>query len=94
MVMLYLQQNPPQWEELRPWYHRQTLRDIQRLHNLLLNSDLPAFDKLIVALMTSAVLRTASSQTKSWGHVADNAFPSELIERPFLLCVGDGCLGL
>jgi hypothetical protein len=87
MFKVYLEQGPPQWDELRPWYHTKTLKDIRRLHKLLLDSDLSFFDRLVVALMISAVLRTSSSQTKSWGHIADNAYPSELVERPFFnLC--------
>jgi hypothetical protein len=87
MLKLFSEYGPPQWDALQPWYHTYTLKDIKRLHKELLGSDLPAFDQLVVFLMISAVLRTASSQTKSWGHVADNAFPSTLVERPFFgLC--------
>lgn len=83
MLKLFMEHGPPQWDALQPWYHTNTLKDIKRLHKRLLDSDLPAFDQLVVLLMVSAVLRTASSQTKSWGHVADNAFPCKLVERPF-----------
>jgi hypothetical protein len=37
--------------------------------------------------MISACLRPASSQNKSWGHIADNVFPDQLIEKdPASLC--------
>lgn len=83
MLTFYMEHGPPQWDDLGRWYHARTLKDIRRLHERLLNSNLPPFDQLVALLMISAVLRTASSQTKSWGHVADNVFPSELVERPF-----------
>ncbi|MCB9924543.1 MAG: hypothetical protein H6822_20360 [Planctomycetaceae bacterium] len=87
MLKLFLEHAPPQWDELQPWYHTRTLRDIKHLHKEVLSSDLPAFDQLVATLMISAVLRTASSQPKSWGHIADNVFPSELVERSmFRLC--------
>ncbi len=87
MLKLFLDHGPPQWDDLEPWYHARTLKNIKRLHKGVIDSTLPAFDRLVASLMISAVLRTASSQTKSWGHVADNVFPSELVERPiYRLC--------
>ena len=83
MLKFFLEHGPPHWDALQPWYHPHTLKDIKKLHKGLLGGDLPAFDQLVASLMVSAVLRTSSSQAKSWGHVADNAFPSKLVERPF-----------
>ncbi len=37
--------------------------------------------------MVSAVLRPSSSQTRSWGHIADNVYPKEFIVKDFIsLC--------
>jgi hypothetical protein len=77
----------PRWKLLSRWFHASTLLAIRRLHNKLLESETSAFGKLVGLLMMSACLRPASSQNKSWGHIADNVFPEELTEKDLLnLC--------
>lgn len=65
---------------LEPWYARSTLRSILALRKRF--TEQPSI--LIAALglnMISSIARQLSSQTKSWGHVADKVLPKELIEK-------------
>lgn len=65
---------------LLPWYGRQTLRRLIRLRNQFVRHP----SKVVGAIgltMVSSIARQLSSQTKSWGHIADNVLPHELIEK-------------
>lgn len=71
----------PIWDALRPWYGAHTLGRIQTLHKALTMEKTSAFEKIVGLTLVSAIMRPASSQTQSWGHIADNVLPKELIEK-------------
>ncbi|MER8722333.1 site-specific DNA-methyltransferase [Mesorhizobium sp. M0999] len=64
-------------ESLRKWYHPLTLMDLQRLIEQLEAASFSRFCKIVGFTMISAIARNTSSETRSWGHVADNVRPSE-----------------
>ncbi|MDE3098723.1 MAG: site-specific DNA-methyltransferase [Verrucomicrobiota bacterium] len=68
---------PSKWSLLAPWYEPNTLQEIKKLFGKILNSELSSLGKLFGLVMLSATLRIASSQNRSWGHVADNVLPDE-----------------
>jgi hypothetical protein len=72
---------PSKWSLLSPWYEPNTLQEIKKLLSKVLNSDLSSFGKLFGLLMISATLRNASSQNRSWGHIADNVLPDEFTKK-------------
>ncbi|MER8407570.1 site-specific DNA-methyltransferase [Mesorhizobium sp. M1307] len=68
-------------ENLRSWYHPKTLLELQRLIDLLESSKIPRFGKVVGFTMLSAIARSTSSETRSWGHVADNVRPREFVYK-------------
>ena len=84
-----LLKNNPNLENLKPWIEHKSLDKITTIVNqLYLNQKLSCFDRLIIITMLSAVLKSCSSQTQSWGHIADRVLPKEMIEKDVLLnCV-------
>lgn len=82
----YLLKNTPNLEALKPWIHHKSLDKISTITNqLYLNSNLSNFERLLIITMLSAVLKSCSSQTQSWGHIADRVLPKEMIEKDVLL---------
>lgn len=78
----------PEWDSLGRWIETQTLQDLSTIFYALKDSQLGHFEKLLGLTMLSAILRPSSSQTKSWGHIADNVLPKEFEEK----CVFQLCL--
>lgn len=77
-----LLKNPPKLENLNPWIENKSLEKITLIINqLYLNHELGNFDRLLIITMLSAVLKSCSSQTQSWGHIADRVLPKEMIEK-------------
>ncbi len=74
---------PSNWDSLRPWFEPNTLQAVKKIHARLMSSELSSFGKLVGLLMISACLRPACSQTRSWGHIADNVLPSEYEQKDF-----------
>ena len=70
---IFLQTRP--W--LTEWYHRETLEDLFRLKLKIDDIDEPLVRDLLTVCFSS-ILRSISSQTKSWGHIADNVKPRHL----------------
>ncbi|WP_027161897.1 DNA methyltransferase [Mesorhizobium sp. WSM1293] len=68
-------------ESLRIWYHPKTLVELQRLIDVLEASTIPRFAKVVGFTMLSAIARSTSSETRSWGHVADNVRPREFVYK-------------
>lgn len=68
---------------LKQWIERRTLEEIMDVRNLILSARVSDFEKLVGLLMCSACLRFSSSQTKSWGHIADNVFPGSFEWKDF-----------
>ncbi|MCG6038189.1 site-specific DNA-methyltransferase [Acinetobacter baumannii] len=81
-----LLKNHPKLENLKPWIENKSLVKITLIINqLYLNNELGNFDRLIIITMLSAVLKSCSSQTQSWGHIADRVLPKEMVEKDVLL---------
>lgn len=81
-----LLKNHPKLENLNPWVENKSLVKITLIINqLYLNNELGNFDRLIIITMLSAVLKSCSSQTQSWGHIADRVLPKEMVEKDVLL---------
>lgn len=80
-------QGPPQRALLEPWFHPRTLMEIEECHAAFFGSRMPPILRLGGLVMLSAVLRGTSSQTASWGHVADNVLPKEITYKSaFMQC--------
>lgn len=62
--------------ELARWFAPGTLKAVLRLRQRAAG-DMPAFAALCLWVMLSDRLRSLSSQTRSWGHVADCVLPKE-----------------
>ena len=78
----------PNWQSLERWIEQDTLTDIKELVQVSGRKNLGAFGQLLALTMISAVLRPASSQTQSWGHIADNVWPKEFERKDFFkLCL-------
>lgn len=67
----------PDVEALSPWFHKQTLEELLSLYECLQQPERSPLLRLSGLVMISAIARSSSSQTASWGHVADNVFPKE-----------------
>lgn len=64
-------------DSLRPWYHEDTLTDFMALFTFV--SQIPEDDlRRVLIAVVSSLTKPLSSQTKSWGHLADNVKPREL----------------
>lgn len=80
-------QTEPIWSELSCWIEKNTLCDIKQLFCALNEAPLGQFGRLVGLVMISAILKSISSQTKSWGHIADNVRPKEFERKNvFLQC--------
>ncbi|MDR6742040.1 hypothetical protein J2X56_004068 [Herbaspirillum sp. 1173] len=76
------------WKSLENWIARETITDIRKLTDTLNSKSLGSFGQLLALTMISAVLRPASSQTQSWGHIADNVWPKKFEKKDFYkLCL-------
>lgn len=81
-------ERPMLQEQLSDWIEGATLRDVIDLLNAFNDPALGFFVRLLGKTMVSAILRPASSQTQSWGHIADNVWPKEFIRKePFKKCL-------
>lgn len=72
---------PASLVNLRNWYHPRTLVELQRLIEYLEGASISRFAKVVGFTMLSAIARNTSSETRSWGHVADNVQPREFIYK-------------
>ena len=68
---------PASISNLKKWYHPLTLLELQRLLEYLEGARISRFAKVVGFTMLSAIARNTSSETRSWGHVADNVLPRE-----------------
>lgn len=71
----------PNSAALARWLEPSVLACVKRILRELINADLDAFCKVLALTMLSAILRSVSSQTRSWGHIADNVYPRALISK-------------
>lgn len=77
----------PNYIELAKWIQNETLCDIRKLVETFSRAKIGDFGRLLFLTMLSAVLRPTSSQTQSWGHIADNVRP-KLFERKDVFRLG------
>lgn len=77
-TVLQSYQASPRWELMERWYEPTTLAQFKALAELDFGGQSPAFGRLLLLTMVSAVLRAGCSQNKSWGHIADNVAPRSL----------------
>ncbi len=66
---------------LEPWFDTRTLSWLTTFLALCAEKLDRGFLFLIAATMISSVVRALSSQTQSWGHIADNVRPKETVEK-------------
>ena len=71
----------PTFANLGDWIEKLTLRDIAAVLAAFEEAPIGAFGRLLGKTMISAILRPASSQTQSWGHIADNVWPKEFVRK-------------
>ena len=65
---------------LEPWYHKDTLQKICEFRKRLADEQ-SVILQLLGLMCLSACLKALSSQTRSWGHIADNVRPKVLINK-------------
>lgn len=71
---------------LADWIEAATLHEISDLLEAFNDPQVGYFVRLLGKTMISAILRPASSQTQSWGHIADNVWPKTFVRKdPFKL---------
>lgn len=71
----------PDLGSLERWFEASTLAEILLLLKEFSSDALSGFCRLLGKTMLSAILRPASSQTQSWGHLADNVWPKEFLRK-------------
>ncbi|PSS59950.1 hypothetical protein C6558_35215 [Ensifer sp. NM-2] len=71
----------PATGSLSNWYHPRTLDELKRLLDFLESSRTARFTKIVGFTMLSAIARGTCSETRSWGHVADNVRPREFVYK-------------
>lgn len=78
----------PNLEKLSVWIEERTLHDLKKISEAIDTNTIGAPGRLLGLAMISAVLRSASSQNKSWGHIADNVKPREFVRKDIMsLCL-------
>ena len=70
----------PNNEALSAWYHGNTLQQIVKFTEALSGQECVTL-RLFGLMALSANLKALSSQTRSWGHIADNVKPKELVDK-------------
>jgi len=73
--------SPPNVERLSFWYHEETLSRLIDLIRIIGEASISRFSKIVGFTMISAIARSLSSETRSWGHVADNVLPKEFVYK-------------
>lgn len=71
----------PNYSLLGTWIEKSTLKDVKALLEAFEDPSLGCFAQLLGKTMVSAILRPISSQTQSWGHIADNVRPKEFVRK-------------
>ena len=85
-VQIYLdarKRAAPAWTALAQWIERGTLKEVESFVRKFDVAGTNSFAAIVGMTMVSACLRAGSSQTQSWGHIADNVRPREFIAKPF-----------
>lgn len=71
----------PNYSLLSSWIEKNTLKEVKALLDSFEDPSLGSFAQLLGKTMVSAILRPISSQTQSWGHIADNVRPKEFVRK-------------
>ena len=71
---------PPQWQLLKDWIAPDTLTDLSVLIENIHNTE-STYIRLLGLCMVSATARSVCSQHASWGHIADNVRPKEMLSQ-------------
>lgn len=78
----------PNTAKLAEWIEDRTLKDLGKVLHAIDEEDVGVVGRLLGLTMVSAILRPSSSQTRSWGHIADNVKPKEFVPKDVLgLCL-------
>lgn len=78
----------PNWQNLSKWVESVTLAEIREVTELLDQGTLSDFEQLFHLLILSSILKGISSQTRSWGHIADNVHPRVMVRKRLCLQAG------
>lgn len=70
-------------EELRPWYSERTLNQLSYAFLTEAKCRKKAA-KALLRISISAILKTASSQDRGWGCIADNVLPKRVVDKEAL----------
>lgn len=76
-----LRRKQPSWELLGEWIDEKGLSVIERIFKFIHRKDGLYFHKLIMLMLISSIAKPVSSQTRSWGHIADNVKPTEFVYK-------------
>jgi hypothetical protein len=71
-------------ESLAKWFSEKTLKSLLEFHENSTEKGQDDFVSLFFEAMISSNLRGLCSQTKSWGHIADNVYPKEFEDKNVL----------
>jgi len=71
----------PNIASLEKWFHKQTLNQIQEKLFQILEPNIDPFLSIVFTAIISASMKAASSQTRSWGHLADNVLPKAFVKK-------------
>lgn len=78
-------QGPPNLAALTPWFHEKSIIEALDLYGAFADRNQSPIIRIAGFVMVSAIMRPLSSQTASWGHVADNVLPKELVYKSVAL---------
>lgn len=73
--------DPPNSEMLSKWIEPNTLDHVEHLLRQIVDSEMSSFERLFLLSALSSVIKSLSSQTRSWGHIADNVLPREMVNK-------------
>lgn len=68
-------------DSLSKWFSKKTLNEINSFYQKNIINEKDNFTKLFLEVMVSSNLRALCSQTKSWGHIADNVYPKQFEDK-------------
>lgn len=87
-LLQQLRRGPPNEKALRDWFELETLRSITRVLASVREDHDGSFLELLLLAAVSANARRLSSQTRSWGHLADNVRPRSMERKDVEVALG------
>lgn len=76
--------NKPCWDILKVWIDPHTLNEIKKLYSVYIENNQYPANKITLLTMLSNIIYSCSSQTRSWGHIADKVMPRGFIKKSVL----------